>query len=245
MMKKIIKLIPVLYITILTLQCCKKELDPKEIVLKSLEAHGGIDRWKSAKELSYVKTTILYDSLGKVEIKTIQTHKNIFGAKLTAEMKWIEDSIVKTVLLKNDDISIYFNGVEQKDLKLKEKYYRSITAANYVIWQPYKLLDKDVTLSYEGEDVVGNQNVYTIKATYFKGDGSADNTWWYYFDQRTYKLLSTMVHHGTTYSYIENTKYETLTGLFLNKERKSYRVDSLRNKKFLRADYFYEILEFN
>lgn len=244
-MKKIIKLILVLCITILDLQCCKKELDAKEIVLKSIEAHGGIDKWKSAKELSYIKTTVLYDSLGKVEQKTIQTHKNIFGAKLTAEMKWIEDSVSKRVLLKNNNISIYFNGVEQRELKLKEKYYRSVTAANYVIWQPFKLLDEDVTLFYEGENVVDNQNVYTIKAAYFKEDGSPDNTWWYYFDKTTYRLLGTMVHHGTTYSYIENTKYETLTGLYLNKERKSYRVDSLRNKKFLRADYFYEILEFN
>ncbi|WP_299894176.1 DUF6503 family protein [uncultured Aquimarina sp.] len=244
-MKKIIKLIPVLYITILNLQCCKKELDPEKIVLKSIEAHGGIDKWKSAKELSYVKTTILYDSLGSVEQKTIQTHKNIFGAKLTAEMKWIEDSISKIVLLKNDNISIYFNGVEQKELKLKEKYRSAITGANYVIWQPFKLLDEGLHLSYEGADVVDNKSVYTVKVIYFKEDGSPDNIWWYYFDQRTYKLLSTMVHHGDTYSYIENTKYETVTGLSLNKERKSYRVDSLRNKKFLRADYFYEILEFN
>jgi len=51
-----------------------------------------------------------------------------------------------------------------------------------------------------------------------------------------------MVHHGSTFSYIKNTKYENKTGLSLNAERKSYMTDSLRNVKFLRAHYEYEIL---
>lgn len=83
-----------------------------------------------------------------------------------------------------------------------------------------------------------------VQVNYYNEDGSPGNTWWYYIDAETYLLLGNMVHHGTTYAFIENLSYESRTGLLLNAERKSYRTDSLGNKKYLIADYKYEILSF-
>ncbi|WP_405208650.1 hypothetical protein [Aquimarina sp. LLG6339-5] len=243
-MIKIIKVFLIISVILLSLQSCKNELGPKEIILKSLEAHGGLEKWNSAKELSYKKTTILYDSLGVIEKKIIQTHKNTFSPKFKAEMVWVENTIQKKVVLEDDIISVYFDNSIQGDPELKEKYYKSIIAANYVIWQPYKLLDEEVTLSYVGIDTIDSKEVYVVKVAYFNDDGSPANTWWYYFDALTYMLVGNMVNHGTTYSYIVNTKYEDKTGLSLNAERKSYMTDSLRTPIFLRADYSYEILEF-
>ncbi len=245
MMLKIIKVFQIICVILLSLQSCKNELDPKEIILKSLEAHGGLEKWSSAKKLSYKKTTILYDSIGAIEKKIIQTHKNTFSPKFRAEMVWVEIAVQKKVVFEDDKISVYFDNVIQGDPELKEKYYKSIFAAHYVIWQPYKLLDEEVMLSYIGIDTIDSKEVHVVKVAYFEEDGSPANTWWYYFDALTYKLVGNMVHHGTTYSYIVNTKYEDKTGLSLNAERKSYMTDSLRNPMFLRADYSYEILGFN
>ncbi|MDH7447406.1 DUF6503 family protein [Aquimarina sp. 2201CG14-23] len=222
---------------------CKRETTATTIISDALQAHGGIERWNNTEELSYLKTTILYDSLGNIETKIVQKHKNIFGSEFEAQIQWTEDTINKKVVLKNDKVSVYFNDVPQTDPKLQEKYYKAIIAANYVIWQPYKLLDKDVMLSYQGEDTIDDKKVDVVKAEYFNDDGSPANTWWYYFDQKTNRLVGNMVHHGTTYSYIKNLQYENQTGLFLNAERKSYMTDSLRNTKFLRAHYFYEAWE--
>ncbi|WP_035085428.1 DUF6503 family protein [Aquimarina latercula] len=241
-MLKVIKVFLIIPVILLSLQSCKNELNPKEIILKSLEAHGGLEKWKSVKEISYKKTTILYDSLGAIEKKIIQTHKNTFSPKFRAEMVWVENTVQKKVVFEDDKISVYFDNVIQGDSDLKEKYYKSVIAAHYVIWQPYKLLDEEVILSYVGIDTIDSKEVYIVKVTYFNDDGSSANTWWYYFDVLTYKLVGNMVHHGTTYSYIVNTKYEDKTGLSLNAERKSYMTDSLRNPRFLRADYSYEIL---
>ncbi|WP_299433426.1 DUF6503 family protein [uncultured Aquimarina sp.] len=236
-------LIILLFCATFFISSCQNGSKTTEIVLKSLEAHGGIKKWESIKEISYLKTTILYDSLGNVEKKIVQKHKNIFSPKFRAEMNWTEDSIHKRVVLRDDKITVYFDDLLQNDPKLQEKYYKAVIAANYVIWQPYKLLDKDVTLSYSGEEIIDGKSVSVIKANYFNNDGSPANTWWYYFDQKTNKLVGNMVHHGTTYSYIENLHYENKTGLLLNAERKSYMTDSLRNIKFLRAHYFYEAWE--
>ncbi|SEM08559.1 hypothetical protein SAMN04487910_4106 [Aquimarina amphilecti] len=244
-MIKTVKVLLVICVVILSLECCKSELDPRTIVLKSLEAHGGLEKWNRVKEISYKKTTVLYDSLGAIEKQIVQTHKNTFNPKFKAEMIWVEDTIQKKVILENDKISVYFDDVLQSSPELQKKYYNSITAAHYVIWQPFKLLDKTVTLSYVGIDTVEDEEVDVVKASYFKPNGSPSNTWWYYFDVKSYKLIGNMVHHGTTYSYIVNTKHEDKTGLSLNAKRKSYLTDSLRNPKFLRADYTYEILEFN
>jgi len=169
---------------------CNSKIQPTIIIQNSLEAHGGIEKWKTAKELSYIKTTILYDSLGNVEKKIVQKHKNIFRPQFVAQMDWTEDSIHKQVVVENDKIAVYFDDLLQNDHNLQEKYYKAVIAANYVIWQPYKLLDKDVTLSYTGEEIIDETAVKVVKAAYFNSDGSPANTWWYYFDLLIKKQIS-------------------------------------------------------
>ncbi len=234
--------ITISYFLTLHLVGCKQESNAMEIVLNSLEAHGGIDKWRGVKEISYQKTTILFDSLGVVEKKGVQKHKNTFQPDFTGEISWQEDSIQKLVLFKNGKTEVFYNDMLQNDSSLEEKYHKNIMAAHYVIWQPYKLLDVDAHLHFVGQEQINGTLANVVKAIYFGEDGLPANTWWYYFDAKTYKLIGNMVHHGETYSYIKNIKYETKTGLSLNAERKSYRVDSLRNIKFLKAQYFYKIL---
>ncbi|WP_378180762.1 hypothetical protein [Aquimarina sp. SS2-1] len=224
---------------------CNNSTDPINIIKSSLQSHGGIQKWESIKEITYRKTTVLYDSVGNIENKMIQTHKNRLYPTFSAEIKWIEDSIQKRAVLKNDEVSVFFNNELQANPQLEQNYYNAIIAGNYVFWQPYKLLKEDVTLSYNGKEVIDGASVNVIRANYVYKDGSPANTWWYYFDEKTNKLIGNMVYHAPTYSFIKNIKYENKTGLFLNAERKSYRVDSLRNVQFLRAEYVYEILEFN
>lgn len=226
------------------LMSCTPRPNASQILNKALEAHGGIEKWESIQEISYLKTTILYDSLGAVEKKSTQQHTNIFKPSFTAEMKWNQDSVEKKVVLNKEKISIFYNDSLVKDTELEKKYYKDIIAANYVFWQPFKLLDDDVALSYVGKELVDGKDAHVLKAAYKNEDGSKGNTWWYYFDVKTNRLLGNMVHHAPTYSFIKNTKYEDQTGLFLNAERKSYRVDSIRNVEYLRGEYYYDVLYF-
>jgi len=218
---------------------CNTQNQAAQIIQRSLEAHGGIKKWQNANQLSYQKKTILYDSLGAIEKEIIQWHINRFTPDFSAKMIWQENTVTKKVVFSKGKISVLYNDTIINDKMLEKQYYKTITAANYVVWQPYKLLEKDVVLSYEGEEHIDGKQARVVKASYYDADGSAANIWWYYFDAKTYKLLGNMVHHGVTYSFIKNIAYENQTGLFLNAKRKSYMIDSLRNIKFLRADYFY------
>lgn len=222
---------------------CSTAINADELLLKGVEAHGGIQKWENIKEITYLKTTILYDSLGAVEKKVVQRHYNRFIPSFYAEMQWKEDAIPKKVVLDQNVIQIYYNDSIVNDAVLAKKYYKNIVAANYVFWQPYKLLHDDVQLEYLGKEKLNNEEVDVIQANYKNEDGSSGNTWWYYFNTKTNRLVANMVHHPPTYSLIMNTAYETKTGLYLNATRKSYRVDSLKNIQFLRAAYDYKIME--
>ena len=151
-------------------------------------------------------------------------------------MTWKEDEVEKKALW-DTEMRLFFNDSAITDQSLLDKYQKSIFAANYVFWQPYKLLESNSVITYQGKEYVDDQEVHVLKVTY----PDSKNVWWYYFDVNTYRLLANMVYHQPTYSFIQNTAVEQETGLFLNAERKSYRVDSLRNKKFLRALYQYKV----
>ncbi|MEL7119446.1 MAG: hypothetical protein AAFO07_08400 [Bacteroidota bacterium] len=68
---------------------------------------------------------------------------------------------------------------------------------------------------------------------------STTDTWKYYFDQTAGKILANWVKTSNHFSMVENLTFERVEGILFNKIRKSYRVDSLNNHFFLRADYNY------
>jgi len=232
-----------LYITFMLLLFvgCEKAPSSLEVIHASLDAHGGINAWESTEQLSYQKTSLLYDSLGNLKQKVVQEHFNTWDPSFYAEMKWVDDTIATKVILEKGQIIVYRNDSLIKTPALGAKYRSDIMGAHYVVWQPYKLLEPDAQLNYQGiKTLERGVSAHTVQVNYYKADGSKGNTWWYYFDVENYKLLGNMVHHGTTYAYIENIAYEEKTGLSLNAERKSFRTDSLGNKKYLIAHYFYD-----
>lgn len=70
-----------------------------------------------------------------------------------------------------------------------------------------------------------------------------DDRWWFYIDVETDELVANMVNHLDHHSFIDNLAFDTTTILTLNAHRKSYFTDSLRNVRYLRAEYFYTDFE--
>jgi len=225
---------------ILTLSC-EAELSPETIIQKSLEeAHGGKQRWEKPKVLIYEKTTILYDSLGTIESQKKQLFHNTLQPKFTSKVTWEENGIQKRAFFDGKKTSLFFDEIPQTDAKVIEKAHKEIIGAQYVLWQPYKLLDDEVSLTLENKvRLEDGYKAYRIKAAY----PDSDAEWWYYFDTSSFLLKENLVKHGTTFSQIKNIKHEEETGLRLHKERKSFLVDVLKNQKYLRAHYFYTILK--
>ncbi|MBC8754153.1 hypothetical protein H2O64_05685 [Kordia sp. YSTF-M3] len=227
-------------LVMLTLSC-ENELTAEMIVNKSLEeAHGGKANWELPKMVLYEKTTILYDSLGNIESQKKQRFHNTLQPQFTSKVIWTENGEEKRIVFDGKDTFVFIDGFQVTDDKKVAVAHKEIMGAQYVLWQPYKLLADEVSLELEGRvRLEDGSKAYKIKATYT----DSDTEWWYYFDTKTFLLKENLVKHGATYSQIINIKHEEKTGLRLHKERKSFMIDIQKDQKYLRAHYYYNILE--
>ena len=116
-------------------------------------------------------------------------------------------------------------------------------SAFYVLGMPFKLKDPGTFLSYEGTVDFNGKTADVVKAAYSPEDfenHSTTDLWWYYFDTVDGAFLRCMVYHPPTYARIENIAFREVEGMKFQKRRMSYRCDSLGNKQFLRAEFWYE-----
>ncbi len=221
---------------------CEPKMTALEVIEKSLEeAHGGKASWESPTNLVYEKTTTFYTRERTVESVKKQTFHNTLQPTFTSKVIWMEGDVEKRIVYDGKETFIFENGYQITDDALVAKAEKEIMGAQYVLWQPYKLLDAEASLEYEGiirlED---KTNAHKIKITY----PNSDTIWWFYFDANTFLLKENLIQHSeATYSQIVNLKQEEHTGLQLHKHRKSYKIDVVKDEKYLRAEYHYNIIE--
>ncbi|KAB8155676.1 hypothetical protein EZY14_000265 [Kordia sp. TARA_039_SRF] len=222
---------------------CESDLTGEMIVEKVLEnAHGGKEAWQNVKTIIYEKTTMFYDSLGNEERTLVQTFHNTFSPEFLSIVTWTENGIRKKIITNEETTNVFENGELQLDAAIIQKARSDIHAAHYAFWQPYKLITDEVALTFDRKvRLEDGTKAYAVKATY----QNSDDEWWYYFDVNTGLFVEALVKHGETYSQIKNVEHETATGLKLHKERKSYFVDLVKDQKYLRAHYFYKIIDLN
>lgn len=224
---------------LVTIMGCR-DSDKLAIVSKSISAHGGMDLYQKTRSLEYRKTTILFDSTDAEESRTIQQHKYSLQPEFTGEMEWEVNGELHRIVFDGKKAVKFINEVAQTDSLTSASALMNITAAHYVMLQPFKLLDPGTELIYLGRDTLEDGvEVDVIKANYPRANPvePTNDQWWYYFDSKSALLVANLVRHGSTYSYIVNLDYNTGTGLRFNAHRKSFFVDSLRNILFLRAEY--------
>ena len=222
----------------------KLENEADQIVLKSIEAHGGWLEWQHAKHITYSKTTLLFDSTGQKESEITQFHEYRLLLDFTGEIHWTnpDDGAGNRIVFDGKRAFRLKGNQEPADSLESESAYNTIISSHFVLFQPWKLLDPGVTLIYEGRDTLEDNTVVdVVRALYgTKTEMEGQDRWWFYFDITSHMLVANMVNHDNRYSYIKNLKYDTSNRLILNHHRKSYFTDSLRNVKYLRAEYFYE-----
>jgi len=176
-----------------------------------------------------------------------ENYKNLeytISPELSATIFWMKDGHRHSIK--------YEDGIGQKyvDGQLVADGSKSATSsflsAHYVLFMPFKLSDDYVQLSYLGQDQQSGHDVDVIKAVYSPSKHKSHSTndiWWYYFDARTGAYVASMVYHEPTFALIENTRQNTDLPLVMNTYRISHRVDSERNKEYVRGEFFYEDYE--
>ena len=123
-----------------------------------------------------------------------------------------------------------------------ERATSTVQSSLFVLFQPFKLLDNGVELKYVGKDSISSKSFVDVIQPLYGNENNGSDRWWFYFDTKTYLLAANMVSHNGRYSFIENLAYDSSTNFIFNAHRKSYFVDSLKNTKILRAEYFYKDL---
>lgn len=231
----------VFLLTVLTVTC-DKGFDAEEIVSRSIAAHGGKSRWKSFQKITYLKEIELFDRMGNLEQTLVQKHTHQWNPMQSA-MEWQVDDVLQKVIKNKAGLSVFENGESINPISNPEALVEIMDAAYYVFWQPYKLLNPNNAMTYEGTTrLLGNQEVHVVKVQY-ENHAEAD-IWHYYFDTTDFRLRATQVKHLGRSSLIMNESQEEVTGLFLNKIRKSYILKPDGSIDYLRAAYDYSVLTY-
>jgi hypothetical protein len=210
------------------------------IVNKSIDAHGGWERWEYLQGISYKKTTILYDSSGNEESKIAQVHSYTLKPSLEGNIEWNDGADLIKIIYSDGQGTRYVNEIAELDYESMESATGSFLSAYYVLFQPWKLLDPGTSLEFIGEEKLSDGREIIVVSPVYGERKEGDDQWWYYIDKETNLLAANMVDHSGRFSLISNLDYDNSTDLIFNYHRKSHFVDSARNIKYLRAEYFYE-----
>lgn len=214
----------------------------RNILAKSFQRMGGLERWQNKTGLHFKKYFALYDATGKTEKEANQDHDYLYAPQASIQITWMENGKKHQIRNTNEATTKTVDGAIDKTAKASS-LTNTVASSTFVMDIPFKLLDQGVVMQYEGVDTLDDQQVVeVIRASYdpeqFEHHTTPD-IWWYYFDQKDFRLCGYKVKHLDHYSYVRNESYEEVDGFLFTKTRKSYRVDSSGKRLYLRADYAY------
>lgn len=217
-----------------------QDLQARAIIREAIAYAGGMDRWEAIRRLQYSKDFSLLLESGEEERRYEQVHDYRYDP-LKLEIVSIENGDTIRTILDNDRYTRTVNDtlVEAS----QESLQQAVNTSTYVVGLPFKLLDPGSRLEYRGEQTLADGRVVDVIQVNYDADAqdnhSTSDIWRYYFDRPDRKIVANWVKTSDHFSLVENLTYERVGGILFNKARKSYRIDSLGNKLYLRADYLY------
>jgi hypothetical protein len=223
--------------------CQQKEVPTaKQIVERSVEAHGGIDLWKNIKQLSFDPTTTLFNADSTRASKVEQFQLFSPQPELFGKIEWELDNQELSIIYDKGKVEKHINDSLVTNKEALQGASNSFFAAQYVINQPFALLDDGVKLTYLGIVELEETSAYQIKVTYPE-DTENSNKWTYLIDTKTFEVIANKVELLDHTSWVENLTFDTTTNFKFNAHRKSYRLNDKGEKTYLRAEYFYTDFE--
>lgn len=217
--------------------CAKSpEKQAREILEKSMEVHGGSEKWEKVSSLKFRKWTKLYTETGEVESELDQVLEYRLKPYFEGKVSWIKDSVEYVSTWDGSKLRYTMGGNEIQNTDFLKSKKADLDAAFYAVAQPWKLLDEGAKLSYEGQNTLENgQMVEAVRVDY----GPESDTWWYYFDPLSFQLIGNEVQLKDHRSLIYTLTYEQVGELVLHGKRVSYRVNEKGEKLYTRAEYLY------
>ena len=212
---------------------CQEPPTASTILHRSIQAHG-FDQ--SLETLSYHKTTQLFYPDGSLEKEIFQTH-SIQWRPFEYRIKDDKQQLIR----KGNSVFKQIDRRVIEDIQEIEVAKNALNAAYFVFWQPAKLLDKKVALTYTGKKKLQGKKLVDVLEVAYPESSSTDR-WEFYFDPSSYLNLGYSVQHNGRWSLILNDEFHRQHRPILVKKRHSFFVDSLAQTTVLRAAYSYDLL---
>lgn len=239
MIKDFFKVIFIIAISFL-FSCQKTKLTAKQLLSKSIDAHGGLEFWQKVDTLSFTKKTILYNRKGLKE-KEITQHQSFYGGNFI-------NGNITTIGTDKSSISIigdvYSKRIGDTLISISNNEMKSITnafkSAYYVISQPFNLMESGALLSYKKDTILNDEKTFLVDVSYEEDQNTnTPDQWTYFINAKTYLIVAAKVFHSPTVSFIENINFNKETPFVFNAERESVFLNKDGSKDYLRASYFY------
>lgn len=239
MIKDFFKVIFIIAISFL-FSCQKTKLTAKQLLSKSIDAHGGLEFWQKVDTLSFTKKTILYNRKGLKE-KEITQHQSFYGGSFI-------NGNITTIGTDKSSISIignvYTKRVGDALISISNNEMKSITnafkSAYYVISQPFNLMESGALLSYKKDTILNDEKTFVVDVSYEEDQNTnTPDQWTYFINAKTYLIVAAKVFHSPTVSFIENINFNKETPFVFNAERESVFLNKDGSIDYLRASYFY------
>ena len=230
-----------LVMVVICMACTDPVPEALDIVHRSINYHGGIEAYHNLDSLSWNKTTRLFTEDGSLESSQVQRQSYFGGDDPRTILQWSQDSSSHRIIVGRDATQYILGDMVFHQGEMADRARQMARSANYVFFQPFKLLDQGTLLHYAGRLSIGDTlEVDVVKVSY--ADDTADADIWHYYFSDEGRFVANSVRHRGRISLILNTaqRFHKPTGLLLHHKRKSFFVDSLLNIKYLRADYLYE-----
>jgi hypothetical protein len=220
--------------------CQKTKLTAKQLLSKSIDAHGGLEFWQKVDTLSFTKKTILYNRKGLKE-KEITQHQSFYGGNFI-------NGKITTIGTDKSSISIignvYTKRVGDTLISISNNEMKSITnafkSAYYVISQPFNLMESGALLSYKKDTILNDEKTFVVDVSYKEDQNTnTPDQWTYFINANTYLIVAAKVFHSPTVSFIQNINFNKETPFVFNAERESVFLNKDGSIDYLRASYFY------
>lgn len=230
-----------LFIYLIHMGCSSgRDKEAISLIEKSIEAHGGLKTWNDLQFFSMEKESWLYAEDGQIESYSSQQVEFRLKPYFEAKMSWEKDSIMHKVIFDGFKTQYFMgeNSIQNEGFLISKK--RDIDAAYYVMTKPFDLLDDGKHLSYLGLAQLPNgAKVETVQVVDGDPDDPKTDIWWYFFDPSTFRIVAYKAKTSGHFSLVYNLEWDNSKGIFFPAKRESYRVDSLGNHMYLRAEYAY------
>ncbi len=216
------------------------EKQARELVGRSIAAHGGTEAWEEIATLKFRKKTRLYHEDGTLESELDQKIEFRFKPRLEGEINWVKDSITH-VIIWDGDVTRYFMGEnEVKNPGFLASKKKEFEAAVLAVGAPWRILDQEAALGYEGQKTLENERL--VKAVRLDSTGVASQIQ-FYFDPNSAMMVGSETQSGSSPTLTYNLGYAEVGGLKLPGQSESWALDESGRKRFLRAEFLYSEYE--